>query len=70
MSEPRGENLSVGTNGASDATGADDGRIRATMRSGLDRLMDVSAERVFAEPVRVGERVVIVGVRCHQKTTF
>ena len=46
------ENLSV------DA-GTDDERIRATMNSGLDRLMSVSADRVFAEPVRVGDRVVI-----------
>ena len=34
-------------------------RIRATMSSGLDRLMSVSADRVFAEPVRIGDRVVI-----------
>jgi uncharacterized spore protein YtfJ len=34
-------------------------RIRATMSNGLDRLMNVSADRVFAEPVRIGERVVI-----------
>jgi len=37
----------------------DDERIRATMNSGLDRLMSVSADRVFAEPVRVGDTVVI-----------
>jgi uncharacterized spore protein YtfJ len=37
----------------------EDERIRATMSSGLDRLMSVSADRVFAEPVRVGDRVVI-----------
>ena len=37
----------------------DDERIHATMSSGLDRLMSVSADRVFAEPVRVGDRVVI-----------
>jgi len=34
-------------------------RIRATMSRGLDRLMSVSVDRVFAEPVRVGETVVI-----------
>jgi uncharacterized spore protein YtfJ len=37
----------------------DEERIRATMSSGLDRLMNVSADRVYAEPVRVGDRVVI-----------
>ena len=47
------ENLSV------DPTTPDQERIRATMTSGLDRLMSVSADRVFAEPVRVGDRVVI-----------
>ena len=46
------EDLSLGS-----ATGEE--RIRATMSSGLDRLMSVSADRVFAEPVRIGERVVI-----------
>ena len=40
-------------------TTSDDERIRATMSSGLDRLMSVSADRVFAEPVRIGDRVVI-----------
>jgi uncharacterized spore protein YtfJ len=40
-------------------TTADDERIRATMSNGLDRLMSVSADRVFAEPVRIGDRVVI-----------
>jgi uncharacterized spore protein YtfJ len=40
-------------------TNPDDQRIRATMSSGLDRLMSVSADRVFAEPVRIGDRVVI-----------
>jgi uncharacterized spore protein YtfJ len=40
-------------------TGAEDERIRATMNSGLDRLMGVSADRVFAEPVRIGDTVVI-----------
>ena len=37
----------------------EDERIRATMSSGLDRLMSVSADRVFGEPVRIGDRVVI-----------
>jgi uncharacterized spore protein YtfJ len=46
------EHLSVGTT-------SDEERIRATMNSGIDRLMSVSADRVFAEPVRIGERVVI-----------
>jgi uncharacterized spore protein YtfJ len=40
-------------------TGTEDERIRATMNNGLDRLMGVSADRVFAEPVRIGDRVVI-----------
>jgi len=40
-------------------TSTDDERIRATMSSGLDRLMNVSADRVFAEPFRIGDRVVI-----------
>jgi uncharacterized spore protein YtfJ len=40
-------------------TTPEDERIRATMSSGLDRLMSVSADRVFAEPVRIGDRVVI-----------
>ena len=47
------ENLSVET------TTPDEERIRATITSGLDRLMSISADRVFAEPVRVGDRVVI-----------
>jgi uncharacterized spore protein YtfJ len=34
-------------------------RLSSAMNSGLDRLMNVSADKVFAEPVRVGERVVI-----------
>ena len=38
---------------------SDEERIRATMSNGLDRLMDVSADRVYAEPVRIGEQVVI-----------
>jgi uncharacterized spore protein YtfJ len=46
------EDLTVGA-------ATDDERIRATMNGGLDRLMSVSADRVFAEPVRVGDRVVI-----------
>lgn len=46
------EDLSVGSV-------TDEERIRATMSSGLDRLMSVSADRVFAEPVRIGDRVVI-----------
>lgn len=46
------ENVSVGGQ-------ADEERIRATMSTGLDRLMNVSADRVYAEPVRVGDRVVI-----------
>src|SRR4030088_1048829 len=46
------ENPTVGTT-------PDDERIRATMSSGLDRLMNVSADRVYAEPVRIGDRVVI-----------
>ena len=40
-------------------TTPEDERIRATMSSGLERLMSVSADRVFAEPVRIGDRVVI-----------
>jgi uncharacterized spore protein YtfJ len=40
-------------------TPSDVERIRATMNSGLDRLMSVSADRVYAEPVRAGDRVVI-----------
>jgi uncharacterized spore protein YtfJ len=44
-------------NPAIDAT--TDEERRATISSGLDRLMNVSASRVFAEPVRVGDRVVI-----------
>jgi uncharacterized spore protein YtfJ len=34
-------------------------RVRTTITGGLDRLMSVSADRVFAEPVHVGDRVVI-----------
>jgi uncharacterized spore protein YtfJ len=49
----------VSENPSIETTTTDDERIRATMTSGLDRLMNVSADRVFAEPVRVGERVVI-----------
>jgi uncharacterized spore protein YtfJ len=40
-------------------TTTEEERIRATMSSGLDRLVAVSADRVFAEPVRIGDRVVI-----------
>ncbi|MDQ1434148.1 MAG: hypothetical protein QOF59_964 [Actinomycetota bacterium] len=46
------ENPTIGTS-------TDEERIRATMSSGLDRLMNVSADRVFADPVRIGDRVVI-----------
>jgi uncharacterized spore protein YtfJ len=46
------DDLAVGTTGEEE-------RIRATMNSGLDRLMGVSAHRVFADPVRIGDRVVI-----------
>ena len=46
------ENVSIGAESAEE-------RIRATMNSGLDRLMNVTADRVYAEPVRVGDRVVI-----------
>jgi uncharacterized spore protein YtfJ len=46
------ESVSVGAT-------SEEERIRATLNSGLDRLMNVSAERVYAEPVRVGDRVVI-----------
>jgi uncharacterized spore protein YtfJ len=53
MNEP----VPVGTQ--NDGALADRERIRATMNSGLDRLMSVSADRVFAEPVRAGDRVVI-----------
>jgi uncharacterized spore protein YtfJ len=34
-------------------------RVRTTLMNGLDQLMGASAERVFREPVRVGERVII-----------
>ena len=50
------ENLPVGT---TSEEASEEERIRATMNSGLERLMSVSADRVFAEPVRIGERVVI-----------
>jgi len=46
------ENLSV-------EAGNDEEHIRATLNGGLDRLMRVSADLVFAQPVRVGDRVVI-----------
>ena len=38
-------------------------RTRSTLSDGLDRLMSVSADRVFAPPVHVGERVVIPAAR-------
>jgi uncharacterized spore protein YtfJ len=34
-------------------------QISAAVATGLERLVHVSAERVFGEPVRVGDRVVI-----------
>ncbi len=34
-------------------------RVQQQLTTGLDRLMSVSADRVFREPVRVGETVVI-----------
>jgi uncharacterized spore protein YtfJ len=42
-----------------DVTVSEGDRIRTTITGGLDRLMSVSADRVFAEPVHVGDRVVI-----------
>ncbi len=48
MSEP----TSIGTP-------TDEDSSRATMNRGLDRLMNVGADRVYAEPVRAGDRVVI-----------
>jgi uncharacterized spore protein YtfJ len=50
------ESLSVG---AANEEANEGERIRATMSTGLDRLMNVSADRVYAEPVRIGDRVVI-----------
>jgi hypothetical protein len=38
-------------------------RTRSTVTDGLDRLMQASADRVFAEPQRHGERVVIPAAR-------
>jgi hypothetical protein len=38
-------------------------RTRSTVSDGLDRLMSVSADRVFAPPEHVGERVVIPAAR-------
>jgi uncharacterized spore protein YtfJ len=35
------------------------GTIQVSLVSGLDRMLNVSAERVFREPVHVGETVVI-----------
>ena len=55
MSEPTSEPLS----NVSIGTGNDEERIRATMHSGLDQMMNISADRVYADPVRVGDRVVI-----------
>ncbi|HYL53139.1 MAG TPA: sporulation protein [Acidimicrobiia bacterium] len=34
-------------------------QLREGLATGLDKLMSVSADRVFSEPVRVGETVVI-----------
>ena len=42
-----------------DVTVGESTSVRTTINDGLDRLMNVSADRVYAEPVRVGERVVI-----------
>jgi uncharacterized spore protein YtfJ len=42
-----------------DVTVSESDRIRTTITGGLDHLMTVSADRVFAEPVHVGDRVVI-----------
>jgi len=33
--------------------------LEATLTSGIDRLLGVGAERVFRDPIRVGDRVVI-----------
>ncbi len=38
---------------------SDTGKIESAVGAGLARLMSVSADSVFREPVRVGERVVI-----------
>ena len=46
-----------------DVTISETERIRATITGGLDRLMSVSADKVFAEPVHVGERVIIDGLQ-------
>ena len=50
------DNISIGE-GVGPEAGED--RIQAAVISGLDRFANVSADRVFAEPVRVGDRVVI-----------
>ncbi len=42
-----------------DVTVGESERVRTAMTDGLDRFLNVSAESVYAEPVRVGERVVI-----------
>jgi uncharacterized spore protein YtfJ len=52
VSEPVSEPVAV-------AAAGEDERIRATMTGALDRLMHVSVDRVYAEPVRVGDTVVI-----------
>jgi uncharacterized spore protein YtfJ len=38
-------------------------RLRSTLSDGLERLMTVSADRVFADPVHNGDRVVIPAAR-------
>jgi uncharacterized spore protein YtfJ len=42
-----------------DVTVGENERVRTMMNDGLSRLADVSADRVFAEPIHVGERVII-----------
>ena len=42
-----------------DVTVGESDRVRTTISEGFDRLLNVSAQTVYAEPVRVGERVVI-----------
>jgi uncharacterized spore protein YtfJ len=41
------------------AAGAAQERLQTTIASGIDRLINVSADRVYREPIRVGERVII-----------
>ena len=41
------------------ATSASEHHFHGPINAGMDRFTNVSAERVFGEPVRVGERVVI-----------